>query len=190
MRVALEPSRRPGPVPPRPRTSDIARTCSLPIGVKDYLPAARPLIRPRAPRLRKYERVFPSALSQVREARGFLAGVLHGCALADDAVLCLSELAANAVRHSSSPSPSPHFTVRAYVRRGAYVCIEVHDEGGPWNQRSRDDDRAHGLDIVRELADVWGADGDALTGWRVWARFDWPAPDGRHTPDPPHPPDR
>jgi hypothetical protein len=41
---------------------------------------------------------YPGRAGHVRDARRFLAAALDGCAVADDAILCLSELAANAVR--------------------------------------------------------------------------------------------
>lgn len=42
-------------------------------------------------------RVFPGSAEQVARAREFLAGVLDGWQASEDAILCLSELASNAV---------------------------------------------------------------------------------------------
>lgn len=53
--------------------------------------AARPLI---------WVRAYPGRADQVREARKFLTNALDSHPAASDAVLCLSELAANAVLHS------------------------------------------------------------------------------------------
>lgn len=89
-------------------------------------------------------------------------------------MLCLSELAGNSVLHSASRKPGGVFTMRAEIRHGDYVRIEVRDEGGAWNKRPGPEGRAHGLAIVRTLADESGVDGDALTGWIAWARFAWP----------------
>lgn len=95
--------------------------------------------------------------------------------MADDAVLCVSELASNSVLHSYSRRAGGAFTVRVDVQYGRYVRVEVHDEGGPWNEcRDMDDDRPHGLSIVRRLATESGTDGNELTGWIAWARLDWP----------------
>jgi hypothetical protein len=47
-----------------------------------------------------WARTFPAVPAQVREARRFLAGLLDGGQAADDALICLSELASNAVVHS------------------------------------------------------------------------------------------
>ena len=60
-------------------------------------------ITPAAPPGR-YDRVFSATPSQVRQARKFLAAALDGCPIADDAILCLSELASNSVLHSNTPS--------------------------------------------------------------------------------------
>ena len=77
-------------------------------------------------------RVFPAAGAQVGQARRFLAGILGDCPEAADAVLCLSELAANAVLHSHSARPGGRFTVRV-CRAPGWLRVEVTDEGGPWS---------------------------------------------------------
>jgi Histidine kinase-like ATPase domain len=125
---------------------------------------------------RTYDRVFVAEPSQVGAARRFLADALGGCPMADDALLCLSELASNSVLHSNSKKPGGTFTVRAEVHDGDYLWLEVEDSGGPWEKRDHRDGRPHGLDIVRALAADTGRDGDPVTGWVMWARLDWPAP--------------
>jgi anti-sigma regulatory factor (Ser/Thr protein kinase) len=127
----------------------------------------------------KASRIYLGSADQLREVRAFLGEVLHGCPMADDAVLLASEIAANAVQHSDSRKPGGEFTVRAEAYEGDYLCVEVEDQGGPWTvPEARSDGRGHGLRIVGELADDWGCDGDATTGWAVWFRLDWP-PDDR-----------
>jgi two-component sensor histidine kinase len=127
---------------------------------------------------RKHEQVLPARPDQVRVARAFLANVLADCPAADDAIMCISELAGNSCLHSASGKAGGTFTVRAEVHEGDYVWIEVEDGGGPWDQRAHSDGRPHGLDIVRALAADSGIDGDPLTGWTVWARLNWhPASD-------------
>jgi anti-sigma regulatory factor (Ser/Thr protein kinase) len=93
--------------------------------------------------------------------------------VAGDAVLCVSELASNAVLHSNSGRAGGTFTVRVAVFDGHCVYIQVRDDGGPWQEPAHDG-RAHGLDIVVALAGDYGRDGDALAGWAPWARLDWP----------------
>ena len=116
------------------------------------------------------EQVLPAHADQVQVARAFIAAVLDACRAADDAVLCVSELATNAVLHSASRNPGGTFTVRASVFHG-HVLIEVEDNGGTWEERPHRDSRSHGLDIVRELAADCGKDGSPLTGWVAWARL-------------------
>jgi anti-sigma regulatory factor (Ser/Thr protein kinase) len=118
--------------------------------------------------------VFPARAEQVRHARKLLTLALDGCPMAEEIVLCLSELASNSVLHSASREPGGVFTVRAEIHHGERVRIEVRDDGGPWRERLAPTDRPHGLDIVRAVAAECGVDGSALTGWTAWARFDWP----------------
>ena len=116
--------------------------------------------------------VFAGDAAQVREARRFLAGVLDGCPAAADALLCVSELATNAVLHSRSGRPGGRFTVRATVRAGR-VRVEVTDEGGRWgHERDGDGQSGRGLLIVGELASRWGRD-DGGAGRTVWFEIGW-----------------
>jgi anti-sigma regulatory factor (Ser/Thr protein kinase) len=119
------------------------------------------------------EHVFPARPEQVSVARRFVAGCLGDTPVADDAILCVSELAGNCVSHSVSGSAGGTFTVRVEVHDGDYVWLEVADEGGPWRP-SAPDGRVHGLEIVRRLASESGVAGSVFTGWETWARLDWP----------------
>jgi serine/threonine-protein kinase RsbW len=121
-----------------------------------------------------WSRTFPGRPDQVREARAFLRAVLESCPVANDVVLCMSEMAANSCLHSDSAKAGGTFAVRAEVHPDDYVWVEVEDNGGRWEHRAHTDGRPHGLDIVGELAAAWGIDGDPLTGWVAWARFDLP----------------
>jgi serine/threonine-protein kinase RsbW len=114
----------------------------------------------------------PGGTEHVRAVRAGLRAALRDCPRADDVILCASELAANACLHSRSRLPGGTFTVRATVSPDRCVWIEVHDDGGPWNQEMTDPARHHGLGIVAVLADEWGIDGDHTTR-TIWARFGW-----------------
>jgi anti-sigma regulatory factor (Ser/Thr protein kinase) len=124
--------------------------------------------------VRRYTQVFPARPDQVRAVRRFARSMLDGCPVAGDAILCLSELATNAVIHSASGIPGGAFCVRAEILDGSYVRITVHDDGGPWSPRASSDDRPHGLDIVASVATDSGLGGNARGGWVCWFRIDWP----------------
>ena len=112
---------------------------------------------------------YPGHADHVGEARRFLASVLDGRTAAYDAILCLSELAANAVTHSNSRDPGGLFTVRASVRHGDRVRVEVEDQGGQWiTPAFEDGQHGRGLLIVSQLASDWGISGDDQAGWIVW----------------------
>lgn len=118
---------------------------------------------------------FPASPAQARAARRSLARILDGHPAADDAVLCLSELAANATIHSRSRHGG-HFTVRTQFGEDC-VRVEVHDQGGPWKQPApAGAEHGRGLLIVASLARAWGIMGDGDTGWTVWAVIDAPGP--------------
>ena len=115
-----------------------------------------------------WSRAFPATAAQIREARQFLAGILDGYPAADDAVLCLSELASNACLHSRSREPGGHFRVRVETH-GSRVRVEVTDQGGPWApSQPHDDQNGRGLLVVAQLADDCGRNGDPQTGWTAW----------------------
>ena len=118
----------------------------------------------------RYQRTFPGQPGQVRQVRHELARHLAGCPAADDAVLIVSELAANAIVHSASRDG--FFTIRCQAGPG-HVRIEVEDLGGPW-QSGPPGEYPHGLGIVAALAGPghWGIDGDQA-GRTAWARLTW-----------------
>src|SRR5438552_11916124 len=74
---------------------------------------------------------FPATADQARMARRFLAANLNGSAPTGDALICLSELVTNAIRHSNSRRPGGTFTVRASAGHGR-LRVEVEAQGGPW----------------------------------------------------------
>jgi serine/threonine-protein kinase RsbW len=121
-------------------------------------------------------RTFPALPAQVKIARAHLRRVLDCWPLTDELLLICSELATNAVLHSQSARPGGQFTIRAEVREGDYLWIEVEDQGGPWMAGQPQDASGRGLAIVAAIADYWDVRGDE-TGRIVCARMDWPVPD-------------
>jgi serine/threonine-protein kinase RsbW len=118
---------------------------------------------------------YGGRLEHVRQARADARDLLAECPAADEVILCLSELAANAVLHSNSRRPGGTFTVRIGRRPGAYIRLEVEDDGGPWLVSAPDPGSGRGLDIIGALAAEWGV-ATSPAGRTVWARFDWPSP--------------
>ena len=115
---------------------------------------------------------YPGRPNQVHHVRHAVARYLAACLAADDVVLIVSELAANAVVHSASQGA--FFTIRAELYAD-YVWVEAEDLGGPWHFR-QPDGRPHGLDLVEALAgpDGWGVETTTGGGRVVWARLDLP----------------
>lgn len=124
---------------------------------------------------RTWERTYPGTEDQIRHVRAALRPLLTECPMADDVILGTSELAANAALHSYSSLPGGTFTVRAIVRPGEHVLVEVEDGGGPWAPGPTDPVRSHGLDIIGTIAAEWNVRGDHRRR-TIWARLDWPVP--------------
>ena len=117
--------------------------------------------------------IYPGSTEHVGAVRADLRALLRDFPVADDVILCASELAANAALHSDSRLPGGTFRVRVVISAGQYARVEVEDDGGPWASALRDAAQHHGLAIVRALANEWGISGNH-TARTVWARFDWP----------------
>ena len=117
-----------------------------------------PTTRPRAPRTVAW--VYPGTAKHVGTVRSHLRALLLDCPAADDVILCASELATNAVRHSRSGLRGNTFTVRVSMAPGVSVRVDVQDDGGTWTPALADPDRHHGLDIVGALAVELAVEGD------------------------------
>lgn len=124
----------------------------------------------RALALRADGVIYPGSVEHISMVRADLRALLQDCPVADEVILCASELAANAARHSYSRLPGGTFTVRAAVHRSRRsVRVEVEDNGGPWICAPDDSTGHHGLDILRALAKEWGITGDHAAR-TIWAR--------------------
>jgi anti-sigma regulatory factor (Ser/Thr protein kinase) len=112
-------------------------------------------------------RSFPGSPAQVGQARAFTAAVFRGCPAAPDAVLLVSELAANAVAYSASGQPDGWFTVRACLFNGSGAYAEVEDQGSKWDGNISDAESPHGLYLLRELSADCGVR-SGPEGWITW----------------------
>jgi anti-sigma regulatory factor (Ser/Thr protein kinase) len=98
---------------------------------------------------------------RTRIVRSFVGAVLgpgHPCG--DDAVLLVSELFANSLRHSGSGVSGETVTVAVRIGDGM-VRVEVTDRAGPGTPKlrpaSRDAEGGRGLQLVAALAVRWGS---------------------------------
>jgi anti-sigma regulatory factor (Ser/Thr protein kinase) len=95
----------------------------------------------------------------------------HVAHLEETAVLFVSELVTNAVRHASTGGSMLVLRLEA---AGTSLRIEVHDADPQWPQPgipSGLDESGFGFVIVDALANKWGVT-DTATGKAVWAELD------------------
>ncbi|MGW4030044.1 ATP-binding protein [Streptomyces sp. NPDC004838] len=115
----------------------------------------------------------------VGKARAALLEVLTGWnlrAAEDDALVVLSELITNAVRHART-SPGREIETR-YLREADGIRIEVHDADRERpTARVPGESGGYGLVLVDGLADRWGVDERGGTGKSVWAVVTLPSGD-------------
>lgn len=94
----------------------------------------------------------------------------HRADLEETAVLIVSELVTNAVRHASTGRPL--VALRLEIA-GASVRIEVHDDDPRWPEPSTPDsldESGFGFVLVNALASKWGVN-DTAAGKAVWAEL-------------------
>ena len=123
--------------------------------------------------LQSCARRFRGCADQASAARRFVAGALADHPLTDEAVLCVSELAANALLHSRSARPGGSFEVQVSRYPGGRLRVSVTDQGGPWAPDPGG--RVHhgrGLVVVSQLALSLGIVGNARSGRTVWFELD------------------
>lgn len=112
---------------------------------------------------------LPARPDQLLAARRFLANFVGRATPAADAVLCVTEVATNAVLHSNSRRAGGWFIVSAALYSDGCLHVEVEDQGGRWLERAKPEGQRHlGLTIVRELASAWGIHGDGTDSRSVW----------------------
>jgi hypothetical protein len=134
-------------------------------------------LRSTAVMARPRRRVFPGHPEQVAHARRFVAQTLDGCPIVDEAVLCVSELASNALAHTASGRGGEFEVI---VCRGeASALLAVYDDGSdtPPTARGLDatSENGRGLGVVALTASRWGHFG-GRSGRVVWFEMFWDPP--------------
>jgi anti-sigma regulatory factor (Ser/Thr protein kinase) len=127
--------------------------------------------------VRAKRRVFPGRREQVAQARRFVGRALEGCPVSDEAILCLSELATNALLHTASGTRGEFEVI---VQRGeSWARIAVCDEGSPKIPTARILDAVsedgRGLGLMALIAYRWGQWGNEQ-GRTVWFELRWDDP--------------
>jgi anti-sigma regulatory factor (Ser/Thr protein kinase) len=125
------------------------------------------VIRPR-------RRVFAGSGEQVGLARSFIAQMLGGCPVMEEAVLLTSELVTNAIKHTASGRGGK--VIVTVYRGDTRLRVEVRDDGSEQVPVVRPCDEArdsgYGLDLVELMAQSWGHHGGRRCRV-VWFMLDW-----------------
>ncbi|MDJ0460841.1 ATP-binding protein [Streptomyces sp. H27-C3] len=90
---------------------------------------------------------------------------------ADAVLLCVSELATNALLHGVPPGRG--FRLHLYLEREGLLRVEMHDSGGGTvrtPELAPNAETGRGLLLVAALADKWGV-GERDPGKVVWCEF-------------------
>ncbi|MFW5416630.1 ATP-binding protein [Nocardiopsis sp. CNT-189] len=123
---------------------------------------------------------FPGEKSHVAQARRFVRSTLGLCPaippeVLDSALLLVSEIASNAIRHTRSGEPGGRFGVEVHHSPG-HLTVAVHDEGPRGDDPgahptveafSPDSEGGRGLAIIDAVASDWNT--EAVPGGRVVA---------------------
>jgi anti-sigma regulatory factor (Ser/Thr protein kinase) len=138
-------------------------------------------------------RTYPGLPESVPAARSWAAGYLRAvvgegaAGLLDDTLVCLSEYLTNALRYTRSGLPGGTVAIRIVVAAGAWLRIEVRDQGTPPDMcPAAGPGLGQGLRITGAGPHADGAVNSAA-GRLSWFRIDWrpaPAPADRSAPAP------
>ncbi|NUK28119.1 ATP-binding protein [Streptomyces lunaelactis] len=110
----------------------------------------------------------------VSAARDFTRRALADWSVADrgdDVLLCVSELATNALLHGIPPGRG--FRLHLFLHADGILRVEIHDSGDGCVRLSPphpEGEGGRGLVLVAALADKWGV-GERCPGKRVWCEF-------------------
>lgn len=128
----------------------------------------------------RWEKAYAGLPATVRQVRGDVRAVLGPCpeVVADDLELVVSELVANAIKHSRSGEPDGTYIVRIshqVTEKVPYVWVEVVDQGSPsWDGTFRPEP-THGLAVIQQLSTWTGSDDEPDGRRAVYARLDYSA---------------
>jgi anti-sigma regulatory factor (Ser/Thr protein kinase) len=117
---------------------------------------------------------YPVTRGQVAHARRMAAYVIGDHPKRDDAILLVSELATNVVRHSGAR----HFTLSIFKEADGDLTITVTDNGNAdttphlCKPRPDNDVSGRGIRLVDQLAKRWGITRERTTGLAVWFVLD------------------
>jgi anti-sigma regulatory factor (Ser/Thr protein kinase) len=119
-------------------------------------------------------RAFAAEPGQVHLIRTFVTEHVQGCPILGDLLLAASELAANALKHST-PAADGTISVTVIVRAGT-ILIAVTDGGHPHStphlSPPQDDaEGGRGLQLIAALAARWGFTRDPAAS-TTWCEFE------------------
>jgi anti-sigma regulatory factor (Ser/Thr protein kinase) len=128
----------------------------------------------------RWEKTYAGLPATVSHVRHDLRDILGPCpdVVAEDVELVVSELVANAIRHSRSGADGGTYTVRIshqVTEKVPYVWVEVLDQGSPsWDGILRAEP-THGLSVIQHLSTWMGSDDEQDGRRTVYARLDYRA---------------